>query len=396
MGILTLVFAASCALVCAQYPPPVWVGCSSTQGSFRVRLYPEWAPTGVDRFLELVDSGFFNSVPFFRVVQGFVAQFGVHTDTSVSAAWNEKGKILDDPNLGIAWKKGMLSFAGSGPDSRGTQMFFGFEDDQRLGKQRWETPLGFVDHGFEVIERVYAGYGDLKVFGGEAPDGFRIMQEGGAFLREEYPLMDYITGCARINPLAPSPTSTPAPRPTPQPTPPPTLPTITCTDTACGTAFAADPRGLLIICSCHADCVDDANCCDGFEEFCPVEPAVDCKPEQCGGSLSLDPTGADILCSCHFSCMAKGNCCGSFEQVCPEQMGLLDQRNANAKLDCEKTLDPVLNDDCPKKVPSFVIRGGKCVRVETCRKQAKATKMFSKLAPCRSFRKKCVASGVYN
>ncbi len=89
-----------------------------------------------------------------------------------------------------------MSFAGGGPNTRGTQTFITFSDSDFLGKAPWETPFGYIDaEGMTVIDSVYSGYGDLKPFGGAAPDQGRIQAEGGSYLATDYPMIDYITKC---------------------------------------------------------------------------------------------------------------------------------------------------------------------------------------------------------
>lgn len=88
-----------------------------------IEVRPDWAPLGADRFLKLVESGYFSQVPFFRVVQGFLTQFGITPDKALRKYWREQGSIKDDPNEHRAIKRGYLSFAGGGPNTRDMQLF---------------------------------------------------------------------------------------------------------------------------------------------------------------------------------------------------------------------------------------------------------------------------------
>jgi cyclophilin family peptidyl-prolyl cis-trans isomerase len=109
------------------------VKCGTTKGDFRIELHPEWSPNGVIRFVDLVKDGFFDGSAFFRAVNNFLVQFGIPTDPAKAQAWRERGEIKDDrrqPNLGEGvggpggkFPKGGVSFAGSGPNSRTTQLF---------------------------------------------------------------------------------------------------------------------------------------------------------------------------------------------------------------------------------------------------------------------------------
>ena len=113
------------------------VECDTTKGSFVLEIYRDWSPRGADRFVELVKDGFFQDIAFFRCVEGFLTQFGI-SDKPDKKHWHRK-EIPDDPNLHKGIKRGYLSFAGGGANTRSTQMFIAFEDLDFLGNQPWET-----------------------------------------------------------------------------------------------------------------------------------------------------------------------------------------------------------------------------------------------------------------
>lgn len=408
MAIMTVLLFVLSFLVLANaaFIPPEYVQCQTTKGPFRIRVYPEWAPKGVERFLAMVDSGFFTNLPFFRVVPGFVAQFGASPNLNATQAWKAEGKITDDTPLGIAWKKGMISFAGSGPNTRGTQMFIGYKNSESLGKQPWETPLGFVDRGFSTIHQLNSEYGELTAFGGNAPDSRRIMEEGGDFLKTEFPRLDYFTSCERV--IAPPPTARPTPRkpppaPTPMPTVPPTYPEPICDAMSCGAAFAADQEGTIILCSCHAECIVNDNCCEGFTSQCPVQmkqgqemaevARMKCTAETCGGELALDPAGEHIVCSCHFKCLEDENCCSGFQDQCPGQLEVLAKQRGKAKQACVSALKPrKINRKCKeKKWSGFIVAKGKCARRQLCMKQPKGLRRFKLKNKCEAFLDKCAS-----
>jgi len=179
------------------------VHCITTAGPITIAVHRDWAPHGAERFLEMVRSGFFSTkVVLFRAVRGFICQTGISGDPAVHKMWSEKGHILDDPQ----WldqsvdqrpmKRGYLSFAGGGKNSRGTEFFFSFRDTA-LGTSPWEVPFGTVvgDDSFQTMDHWYTGYGELEPFGGKAPSQNKMYKEGLRYLEKGYPEIDYITGC---------------------------------------------------------------------------------------------------------------------------------------------------------------------------------------------------------
>lgn len=170
------------------------VSCMTTKGPIKIEVVPEWAPHGAKRFLELVQDNFYTNIAFFRCVKGFLTQFGLSTDTS-QKHWHYKA-IPDDPHSGRPINKYVVSYAGSGPNSRSTQLFFAFEDLNFLGKAPWEVPFGHIIDGFEVLDDLYKGYGDIPPYG-TGPDQ-QIIQtpEGAQYLKENYPELDYLVQCS--------------------------------------------------------------------------------------------------------------------------------------------------------------------------------------------------------
>ena len=116
------------------------VQCSTTKGDLLIEIYPEWAPLGASRFLELVQDQFYTNIAFFRCVKHFLTQFGI-TEDITKKHWHNN-QIKDDPNLHLGIKQNYLSFAGGGPNTRSTQLFIAFEDLDFLGNEPWETPFG--------------------------------------------------------------------------------------------------------------------------------------------------------------------------------------------------------------------------------------------------------------
>ncbi len=171
-----------------QAPAKFLAKFETSKGEFVVEVQRDWAPKGADRFYNLVKNGYFSDVRFFRVVSGFVAQFGIHGDPKVSAAWRD-AKIQDDP-VKESNKRGMVVFATAGPDTRTTQFFINFKDNTRLDTMGF-SPFGKVVQGMEVVDQLHAGYGEGAPRG-MGPDQGRIQAEGNAYLMREFDKLDYI------------------------------------------------------------------------------------------------------------------------------------------------------------------------------------------------------------
>ncbi len=111
----------------------VSVRCGTTKGSIVIKVYPDWAPIGAERFLALVKDGFYTDIAMYRCVNNFLTQFGISDNIALKHWHNENIKDDVDKKLGI--KKNYVSFAGGGKNSRSTQIFIAFEDLQWLGVQ---------------------------------------------------------------------------------------------------------------------------------------------------------------------------------------------------------------------------------------------------------------------
>ncbi len=165
----------------------------TSKGDFLVEVNRDWAPRGADRFVQLVKEGFYDGVRFFRVLPGFVAQFGIHGNPATSLKWRN-ATIQDDPVV-QSNKRGTLSFATGGPSTRTTQVFINFSDNSNLDGTGF-SPFGEVVEGMEIVDSLYSGYGEGAPRG-RGPDQGRLQTEGNAYLDREFPKLDYITS-ARI------------------------------------------------------------------------------------------------------------------------------------------------------------------------------------------------------
>lgn len=151
-------------------------------GSFTIEVDREWAPVGANRFYDLVKEGYFNNSAFFRVVPGFMVQFGLAADPAVTAKWDRE--IQDDPVI-KSNTRGYVTFAKTGaPHSRTTQLFINYGDNSRLDADQF-SPFGFVTKGMDVVDKISSVHG-------EEPDQGRIKLQGKVYLRDSFPKLDFI------------------------------------------------------------------------------------------------------------------------------------------------------------------------------------------------------------
>ena len=173
----------------AQAPKEFKAKFVTTKGEFVIEVHRDWAPRGADRFYNLVKAGYFDGVGFFRVVSGFMVQFGIQGSPEVNGKWRE-AKIDDDPAAGQSNSRGMVTFATAGPNTRTTQVFINFGNNARLDGMGF-TPFGKVVKGLEVVDGLYAGYGEGAP-GGRGPNQGRLNAEGNAYLKSDFPQLDYV------------------------------------------------------------------------------------------------------------------------------------------------------------------------------------------------------------
>ena len=160
----------------------------TSKGVFVIQVNRDWAPIGADRFYNLVKNGFFDNARFFRVIRSFMVQFGIHGDPAIQRGW-KAAAIKDDP-VRASNKRGNITFATAGPNTRTTQVFINFKDNESLDGQGF-APFGQVVSGMEIVDSLYSGYGEGAP-SGRGPDQSRIQAEGNAYLTRDFAQLDFI------------------------------------------------------------------------------------------------------------------------------------------------------------------------------------------------------------
>ena len=171
-----------------QAPATYKARFDTSKGVFVLDVQRDWAPNGADRFYNLVKNGFYDNVRFFRVISGFMVQFGINGDPKLSAQWRE-ARIQDDP-VKQSNKRGYITYAMAGPNTRTSQVFINFADNAGLDSQGF-SPFGRVASGMNVIDALNAEYGEGAPRG-RGPDQGRLQMEGNAYLQKSYPRMDFV------------------------------------------------------------------------------------------------------------------------------------------------------------------------------------------------------------
>ena len=169
-----------------QAPDQFKVKFETTKGEFMMEIVRTASPEGVDRFYNLVKIGYFKDIVIFRAIDGFMFQFGIHGDPSVSEVWSE-ANIKDDPAVGVSNTPGTISFAKSGmPNSRSTQLFINLGNNSNLDGMGF-TPFGKVVEGMDVVEKINTEYGENR---GDVQGQFKA--KGNDYILKEFPNLDII------------------------------------------------------------------------------------------------------------------------------------------------------------------------------------------------------------
>ena len=167
------------------------VKVESSAGDFTIEVHRDWAPIGAERFYQLVKAGYYNECRYFRVVPGFMVQFGMNGDPAVQREWDRN--IRDDA-VTESNKRGYVTFATSGPDSRTTQIFINFGDNSSLDGQGF-APFGKVIEGMENVDAIESKYG-------ESPGQGSIESGGNAYLQQSFPDLDFVKKMSILSEVA--------------------------------------------------------------------------------------------------------------------------------------------------------------------------------------------------
>lgn len=169
-------------------PENYTIDVATTKGDFVIEVHRDWSPQGADRLFNLAKSGFYTDIAFFRAIDNFMVQFGIHGDPEVSKVW-KKARIKDDPAK-ESNTRGRVTFATAGPNTRTTQMFINYRNNAMLDSQGF-TPVGEVTEGMEIVDSLYKGYGEGAPRG-RGPSQPRMQGEGNTYLKADFPELDYI------------------------------------------------------------------------------------------------------------------------------------------------------------------------------------------------------------
>lgn len=192
----------------ARAPDLFRVTFETSRGPFVVEARRSWSPKGVDRFYQLVKNGYYDGNRFFRVVPGFVVQWGAHGDPAVNAAW-DKLYIADD-SVAHSNARGTVVFATMGPNTRAAQLFVNLVNNSQLDGMGF-SPFGEVVDGMAVVDSLYSGYGEGPP-AGFGPDQREIMQRGNTYLERNFPDLDFIRSARVLESIVPPGMVTPPAR----------------------------------------------------------------------------------------------------------------------------------------------------------------------------------------
>jgi peptidyl-prolyl cis-trans isomerase A (cyclophilin A) len=173
----------------AEIAPEVFrVRFETSRGPFVMEVHHAWSPWAADRFYYLVRRNFYDSAAFFRVLPGYIAQFGINGNPQIAASWQQR-LFPDDTTRHESNLRGRISFASAGPHTRNTQLFINLRNNASLDQSY--APIGEIVEGMNVVDSLWSGYGDGPP-GGKGADQSRIFAEGNRYLMQDFPKLDYV------------------------------------------------------------------------------------------------------------------------------------------------------------------------------------------------------------
>ena len=179
-----------------EAPATFDVRLETTKGDVVIRVHRAWAPLGADRFYTLVTNDFYDDIRIYRVVPGFMAQFGVNGDGLVNSAW--RGETIRDDPVVQSNTRGRVAFAKGGRDDRTTEIFISYRDNSFLDGDAF-APFGEVIEGMEVVDAWNGDYGDGPPRG-EGPYGIQALSQGNRYLDSAFPELDRILDAEVVEP----------------------------------------------------------------------------------------------------------------------------------------------------------------------------------------------------
>ena len=173
-----------------QAPATYKVRFDTSAGVFVIQVTRDWAPLGADRFYNLVKNGFYDDARFFRAISGFMVQFGINGDPALNTVWRNARLGVDPVKQGN--KPMRISYAmGGTPDTRTTQVFINYRDNSASLDKLGFASFGEVVEGQDVVNKIFTGYGEGAPRG-SGPEQGRVQAEGNAYLKKDFPKLDYI------------------------------------------------------------------------------------------------------------------------------------------------------------------------------------------------------------
>lgn len=183
-------------LATEKAPDTYKVKFETTKGDILILVHREWAPMGADRFYNLVKIGYFKDIAFYRVIHGFITQFGFSGDPAINEVWSDH--VFKDDPVTQTNAMGRITFANRGPNTRATQLFINETNNGNLDGMGF-APFGeIVGDGLAVIKALYGGYGEGYPHG-TGPNQSNLKRQGNAYLAKSYPELDYIKSAVIVD-----------------------------------------------------------------------------------------------------------------------------------------------------------------------------------------------------